>query len=326
MPCSCTAIAFRSKHVNPKTGLRKLVFSRNEALHPIVEQSVPLGICMHCRLKHSRNWGLRVALESTLYENNCFLTLTYRDEDLPKNGSLDYDVTVKFMKDLRDRFGSGIRSFGCAEYGEKKGRPHYHICLLNFDFPDKKIAERSTANYGINKRENYIYDSEKLQDLWPYGDSKIGSLTLESASYVARYCTKKITGPKAFHYYDLPANEQTGEIITLNPEKSVAVSRRKGLGYPWYEKFGQYVRDHDRVNLAGRSYPPPPYFDKLTEKADPDRFEEIKAKRRLNGQKAKEKIKNDASFGGVNEFQRMLTIEQCQALSFKLLKRTIENG
>lgn len=327
MPCSCLQIGFRSKHVNPKTGLRKIVFSRNEALHPVIEQPTPFGICRHCRLKKSRDWGLRVALESTLYEKNSFITLTYSPEHLPKHGFLDYEAPVLFMFRLREAFGEGIRSYGCAEYGEKFSRPHYHICLLNFDFPDKKILKRSTANFGKYKRENYIYDSKKLQDLWPYGHSSIGTLTLESASYVARYCTKKISGPKALRHYELPPDEQTGEIHSLPPEKSVTLSRRpKGLGYPWYEKYGDYVRRHDKVNYDGRSYPVPQYFDSLTEKIDPDRFEEIKEIRRRNGRIANQNLKNDAAAGGVNEFQRMLTIEHAQELSFKRLIRGIEHG
>ena len=45
------------------------------------------------------------------------------------------------------------------------------------------------------------YTSSDLQVLWPYGYSAIGDLTFESAAYVARYCTKKITGKIADDYY-----------------------------------------------------------------------------------------------------------------------------
>lgn len=323
MPCSCLQIGFRSKHVNPQTGLRKIVFSRKDALHPVIEQPTPFGVCMHCRLKTSQSWGLRVALESTLYPQNSFITLTYSPTFLPKHSLLDYNAPVLFIKRLREQYGAGIRSFGCAEYGEQFARPHYHLCLLNFDFPDKKIIGNSQANWGKLKRENPVYSSQKLQDLWPFGHTTLGTLTLESASYVARYCTKKITGKDAPHHYDF-VEQQYGEIITRPPEKLICASRARGLGYPYYEKYGKYVRDHDKVNLNGRSYPVPKYFDSLTQKIDPDRFEEIKEIRRKNGAISNQKLKNDAASGGVNDFQRMLTIEKCQELSFKLLKRTIE--
>lgn len=321
MPCTCTQIGFRHRHVNPKTGLRKLTFSRSEALHPVQEQPVPFGICIYCRLKRSREWGIRVALESSLYEENCFLTLTYSPENLPKNGFLDYEAPVLFMKKLRAAFGSGIRSFGCAEYGDQFSRPHYHICLLNFDFPDKRMVGKSTANFGKNHRENSLYSSEKLSDLWGLGHTTVGALTLESASYVARYCTKKISGKDAPDHYRIITEK--GEILDRPPEKAVSISRSRGLGFPWYEKFGEYVRNHDQVVLEGRAYPPPKFFDKLTEEIDPDRFEEIKEKRRIAGVRANESLQHQSD---QNVFQRLLTLEKFQELKFIQLKRGIEHG
>ena len=38
---------------------------------------------------------------------------------------------------------------------------------------------------------------------------------------------------------------------SLLPEKSVCVSRRKAIGREWYERYGQFVRDHDKVILRG---------------------------------------------------------------------------
>lgn len=330
MPCFRPLIGFRHRHVNPATGLRSIVFSRSQALHPVEEQLIPCGQCTYCRLKHSRDWGLRVALESKLYTQNSFLTLTYNPKNLPTHSFLNYDAPVLFMKRLRERYGSGIRSFGCAEYGEKFSRPHYHLCLLNHDFSDKKIYGNSQANFGKHKRENHIYTSEELTDLWPDGNAIIGTLTLESASYVARYCTKKITGRNAQAHYET-VDPRTGEIHQRPPEKSVSVSRNRGLGFPWYEKYGLYVRTHDKVNLDGRSYPPPKYFDSLTEKIDPDRFEEIKEKRRINGKIANDLLDHQTNLmrqKRENKFteHRLYTIERCQELSFKLLKRTVENG
>lgn len=64
------------------------------------------------------------------FDDNCFLTLTYRDEHVPVNKSLDYDALPDFMRSLRKRFGSGIRSYGCGEYGSFYDRPHYHLLLF----------------------------------------------------------------------------------------------------------------------------------------------------------------------------------------------------
>lgn len=148
---------------------------------------------------------MRCMHEASLYENNCFITLTYSDENLPLNGSLDYDAPVLFMKKLRKKFGPNIRSYGCAEYGEKYKRPHYHLCLFNHDFHDKKPFNHT--HWGNN--DNRLYNSNDLESLWDLGHSSVGKFTFETAAYVARYVTKKITGPAAADHYQ-SINAYTG--------------------------------------------------------------------------------------------------------------------
>ena len=69
------------------------------------------------------------------------------------------------------------------------------------------------------------YTSSDLQVLWPYGYSAIGDLTFESAAYVARYCTKKITGKIADDYYQGKSCEFP--LMSLKP----------GIGFEWFQKF-----------------------------------------------------------------------------------------
>jgi len=87
----------------------------------------------------------------------------------------------------------GYVFFHCGEYGSKTGRPHYHACIFKYDFPDKVF---------YTERNGYkLFTSQILQDLWtdpsdglPYGYCSVGSLTFESAAYVARYILKKVNG------------------------------------------------------------------------------------------------------------------------------------
>ena len=50
--------------------------------------TLPCGNCIGCRLERSRQWAVRCMHEASLYEDNCFLTLTYSPEFLPSDGSL----------------------------------------------------------------------------------------------------------------------------------------------------------------------------------------------------------------------------------------------
>lgn len=302
MPCYRPLKGWRSATRN-SSGKRSIVFSASQANRDM-PVTLPCGQCIGCRLEHSRQIAIRAMHEASLYENNCFLTLTYADEYLPANGSIDPEAPVLFMKRLRKTYGAKIRSFGCAEYGEQLQRPHYHICLFNFDFSDKKPLKE------VNGYKVYV--SKNLEKLWPYGHSTVGTLTFESAAYTARYVTKKITGKKSQEHYGARA-----------PEKPVCVSRRPGLGKPWLEKFHADVYSAiDGVILRGKKMKPPKYYDRIFDIANPDVF----AKTKLQRKKAVLKcgcLLNCLCVTQDNEPARLDARERNHQLSATLLKRTI---
>ena len=89
-----------------RTAAGIIIFHRNHS--NIVEVlKLPCGQCVGCRLERSRQWAIRCDHEASLYEDNCFITLTYRDADLPADMSLNLKHFQTFMKRLRKRFGSG---------------------------------------------------------------------------------------------------------------------------------------------------------------------------------------------------------------------------
>lgn len=331
MPCFRPLKGYRSAVRNP-TGKRSIVFKVSEALSYDEKDLVqlPCGQCTYCRLEHSRGWAVRATHEASLYDQNCFLTLTYSDDHLPAHANLDYLAPVLFMKRLREEFGNGIRSFGCAEYGDKLKRPHYHICLFNFDFNDKQLWKA--------ENDNKLYVSETLKRLWPLGHSTIGALTFESAAYVARYVTKKITGKKGLEHYQ-EIDPKWGEIIQKNPERSISVSRMPGLGRPWYEKYSDFVLNHDYVISRGQKIRPPKYYDRLSEKLFPEKFVTVKKTRQTQGDLQNQKL-IEQDHADIEKYRllhnldehsfvyrnRLAVIEECKILSAKLLKRGLENG
>ena len=198
MACYHPLKGYRSSELT-KNGKRKIVFNRNQG-YADLPVTVPCGQCIGCRLERSRQWAIRCHHEASLYENNSFITLTYADEYLPQNGSLDLNAQQKFFKRLRKKYGSGIRFYACGEYGSKFGRPHYHACLFNHDFADKTLWKITN--------DVPLYRSSSLEELWPYGHSSVGNVTFQSAAYVARYILKKITGEHADNRLkDLPYME-----------------------------------------------------------------------------------------------------------------------
>lgn len=218
---------------------------------------VPCGQCVGCRLERSRQWAIRISQEASLYDNNCFITLTYADQYCPK--SLDLRHFQLFMKRLRKKYGNGIRFFHCGEYGDLYGRPHYHAALLNFDFPDKKL-------YKTKNGFNY-YLSESLADLWPYGIHLISDLTYDSAGYIARYVLKKLTGDLSVDAY----KDKKPPYVTM--------SRRPGIGYPWIEKYLENVYNIDRIVVKGHESLPPRYYDSILKERYPEWLDAIKEQR-----------------------------------------------
>jgi hypothetical protein len=262
-----------------ETGKKQIIWnSRSNLSNPIV---LPCGQCIGCRLAYSREWALRCSHEASLYHDNCFITLTYSTDyirELYNQGvnvySLQKDHFVNFMKRLRKELGNGIRYFMCGEYGNENKRPHFHAILFNCDFGDKYFYSMSNGHK--------LFRSRTLEDLWPHGYSSIGSFSWESAAYIARYVTKKITGDLAKDHYEV-IDELTGEILDREPEYA-RMSRMGGIGKGWFEKFADDLYPKDFTTLDGVRFPVPRYYDKLYEKEFPQRMEAIKDQRILNAQ------------------------------------------
>lgn len=303
MPCYHPLKAFYGRTCGP-SGKARIVF--NEAESCGVSVDLPCGQCIGCRLERSRQWAVRCMHEASLHEENCFITLTYRPEDLPADGSLNKKHFQDFMKRLRFRFGERrIRYFHCGEYGEAFSRPHYHACLFGVDFPDKV--------YYKNAGEDKLYTSAILDSCWGLGFCAVGAVTFESAAYVARYVMKKVTGEAADAHY-MRLSEVTGELYPVLPEY-VTMSRRPGLARGWFERFGNEVYPSDEVIVRGFPCRPPRYYDNLFASAHGD-LDCIKLERKRSMLVHKDNCTAD----------RLKVREQCAQARVALLKRPVEQS
>ena len=203
---------------------------------------------------------MRCVHEAELHEDNCFLTLTYDDAHLPDNGGLNKRHFQLFMKKLRKSIApKKVRYYMCGEYGEATARPHYHAIIFGHWFTDQAFLF-NTAN------GHAVYTSPTLRKLWKYGHVTMGTVTFESAAYVARYIMKKVTGEKAEEHYKR-VDPDTGEVHSIAPEYT-AMSRRPGIGRDWYDKYADDVFPSDTVVMRGQPMRPPRFYDNLYADAD----------------------------------------------------------
>lgn len=229
--------------------------------------------------------------EASLHAQNCFLTLTYDDANVPHGIDLDTgeigagellslnkrDI-VLFLKRLRKRVGVKIRYLQCGEYGSRTNRPHHHVLLFGYDFPDKVFLAHN-KRVGVS-----YYTSALLSDLWGHGHVVIGDVTFESAAYVARYCLKKVVAKvvelddgtkvdlKDLHYLG-----RTPEFITM--------SLKPGIAHDWIVNNLSDVYPNDHVYVRpGVVARPPSYYDKIYDCEKKDFFR-IRRKRVMQASK-----------------------------------------
>lgn len=242
--------------------------------------TVPCGKCIGCRLDYSRMWATRSVHEAYMhnyYKNCAFLTLTFNDDMLyrrRKPHSLDKTAFRSWIKRLRKavkaHYDCEFRFMACGEYGAKHHRPHYHILIYGFNFPDKYIYKYRKVN-GVDV---IYYRSDFLEKLWrpahsdkSFGFSIIGDVNFESSAYVARYVTKKLFGKVAEKVY----KDKEPEFLLT--------SRMPGLGFEYMKKFKDDIFRLGYVMLPnGFKAPIPRYYVNKIKEVDENLYSNYRMK------------------------------------------------
>lgn len=213
--------------IDPETG---------EAMQPF---PVSCGRCIECLDNHRRQWVFRLRQEASLWKENSFLTLTY--SDAPENGVEKSEVQA-FIKKLRKRLSPlKIRYFACGEYGSKGRRPHYHIVIFNYGFPDK-------IPYRRDRSGNLMYRSNELESIWTKGFSSILPVCSETLNYVTKDMQKL-----------LPLSDGRNPPFTL-------MSLKPGIGIGgWNRKCSD-----GKIWLSGESCHVPRYYVKVAQREGVD--------------------------------------------------------
>lgn len=145
------------------------------------------GQCLPCRFNKKRLWAGRLVLESFLHPASHFVTLTYDDLHVPKDGSVRPRELQLFLKRLRERSGERVRYYGVGEYGDLTQRPHYHLALFGLESALEHYSPGDAEVFGLPPCGCVLCVS------WARGGVDRGDLTPESAAYIAGYIAKGLT-------------------------------------------------------------------------------------------------------------------------------------
>lgn len=230
---------------------------------PFIE--VPCGQCLECRLQQTRMWSDRCVLEAKNSPFNYFVTLTYDDDHIPFNGSLNPKDIEQFINLLRKyfkrklKFDGKIKYFLSGEYGSTSLRPHFHIILFNCPIPDLSdqfyLEQDGKLQLHLKPDSKVeIKHSMLIYDLWQRkGMISVEYFNYDAAAYVAQYVTKKV----------FPNFKKTFENLGLLPE---FIRMSNGIGKAWFEEH-PFCHDDGKliVPCSGEAHKSsvPRYFDKL---------------------------------------------------------------
>jgi hypothetical protein len=272
---------------HPKTGKPKYVFKAPDEYREADTNLVPCGKCPSCLIDKSKEWATRGFHESQMHQENCFITLTYNDENLPKNGTLVKEHLSKFIRAIRDKIRpTKIKFLAAGEYGSEANshRPHYHAIIFGWSPGDKEY-------FFSNEYGDPVYKSELVLKAWKNkGFITVSPVNYRTCAYVARYTTKKIVPKEQRTQERFWIDTETGETnydpvayrygLLMKGKIEEFITMSNGIGKDWYAKFKKDTdKDYIIVNYAKHKIPR--YYDKLLDKEDPDKLAEKKEARVL---------------------------------------------
>lgn len=165
-----------------------------------------------------------------MHEENCFVTLTYNDENLPENSSLQQGVVSEWIKRVRFHISpKRIRYFYVGEYGEASLRPHYHVSL--FGVSRLSVFKSGPVFKTFDEIANRSWHNDKGASR---GFVQVAEFNELTAQYVSGYVIKKL------------GDMQDDRLVGRYPEFAV-MSRRPGIGATAIPTLAKALQPHVKV-------------------------------------------------------------------------------
>jgi len=253
--------------VNPDGG--RPIFGWQGIKEGLPEIKLPCGKCPECCKDYYTQWATRGSRELSQWDTSLFITLTYNEENLPADKSLNKEHVKKFIKRLKKYFRSTkenpVRQIYCGEYGTKTYRPHYHCVMFNVDFHDKRKHYISTAGH-------QVYTSELLTKLWGKGNAEFGFATPASIAYLFKYILKKKSRKEKRKPLSITVDGLTYDVA----HEFIEPSRNPGIG--------SYLRESNSIRkgyltVNGVKQKLPKYYLEALKSRDPEAYESLKNQR-----------------------------------------------
>lgn len=292
-------------------------------------QYIPCRHCVECKSRYAQEWSIRCYHEFQMREVGSFITLTidtmkakdfleeknlrrYCKRCVKGNRYIKYPIDytlckgllLDWLKKFRDylykKYEISIRYFGCGEYGEKdvSQRPHYHLLIFGYNFPDKIFYKNSDKGVPI-------YLSEELFKSWKYGICTVQDINHKACMYTAKYVMKKLSFKDAQsefeEYYGREpeflvmskGNCQSNRCPYINdiiknckgikslrdlnnPYCKFCNKTRGGLGYDWFLKYKIDVLKIGYVVIDGIKYSIPKYYLNILKLTDLNLYDKYK--------------------------------------------------
>lgn len=131
---------------------------------------VSCGKCHACLCNRRRAWLYRLEVENFDSLLTIFVTFTYDDKYLPRNGAVKKSDLQNFFKKLRNC--DDFTYYAIGEYGTRTHRPHYHAVIF---------FKSITTDYTL------VDYSELINRLWYKGFTYVLPVSTRRMNYVLHY-------------------------------------------------------------------------------------------------------------------------------------------
>lgn len=248
---------------NPEGG--RPIFGYEGVRCGLPEIKLPCGKCPECCKDYYTQWATRGSRELANWDSSLFITLTYDEEHLPDDRSLNKKHVQDFIKRVKKFLGSSrsnpVRQTYCGEYGTHTLRPHYHVILYNADMDDKR-------RWRISDQGHQIFTSDILTKLWGHGFVEFGFAEPGSISYLYKYILKKKSRKEKKKPFSIEHNGVTYDVA----HEFIESSRNPGIG--------AFMRGSDSLkkgylSVNGVKKKLPKYYLEWLRVNDPDAFDYV---------------------------------------------------